>query len=404
MSRIFLTLVFVSVALYGCGGGSSNKNSNATASTSSSGENSSANNQSSSSEASSPSTKGQLVYEKPLGGSRFACADCHALDETGQLDAEGFRRAGHPIGDALRRPHFKNTQLGTFVDAANSCLDEWMGTNITWNNNSEDYLALKTYLTTQDTGNGDAPALTFTLKTTDTPTEQGRVEAGRITFNQTCAVCHGENGEWANNPRGIDIRYITNSAADAAAVASKVRRSGRSNSDVYEGLVGGIMPFWSAERLSDQELADITAFLGAATLNTGTTPGTPVPTPPPTTEACDATSPRIGQMAALRTLQHGVSGTATIVDNCTIKITNFNYDGQGVDVEFYASPNIAEFAINGGNYYSITPNRNFLRQSQPYVNEEITITLPAGSSVDNLGAISLWCVDFDIDFGSGSFQ
>ncbi|WP_053982136.1 DM13 domain-containing protein [Marinagarivorans algicola] len=348
------------------------------------------------------SDTGRAIYEKPLGGSRFACADCHALDENAdQLDDKGFRRAGHPIGDALRRPHFKNTQLTAFVDAANSCLDEWMGTTITWNNNTEEYLALAAYLTANDTGTGDAPALSFTLKPTGVPSEQGSVAAGAAAFNKTCAVCHGKDGVWDNNPLGIDIRYITDSAADAAAVARKVRRSGSSDSPVYQDLVGGIMPFWSAERLTDQELADITAFLASTRIDAE--PTTPT-TPPTTGSTCDATSARIGQTAELRTLQHGVSGTATIVDDCTIKISNFNYDGQGVDVEFYASANIAEFANNNGSYYSITPNRNFLRQSQPYVNEEVIITLPAGRTLDTIGAISLWCVDFDIDFGSGSFQ
>ena len=345
------------------------------------------------------------MYEQPPASSRFACADCHALAEDGNnLDDLGYRRPGHPIGDAARRPHFKNTQLTAFVDAANSCLDEWMGTTIVWNNNSEDYQALKAYLTSNDTGTGEAQPLTYTIKAADTPAEQGEVEAGRLAFNKTCAICHGENADFANNPRGIDIRYISNSPGDAAAVARKVRRSGRTTSQVYDDLVGGIMPFWSAERLSDQELADITVFLGATDLNsTPSTPATPDAGTPPS-DSCTSTSPRIGQMASLRTLQHGVSGTAEIIDDCTIRISNFNYDGQGVDVEFYASGNIAEFARNGGNYYSITPGRNFLRQSQPYVNEEVIITLPTGRSIDSVGAISLWCVDFAIDFGSGSFQ
>lgn len=397
MTRTALTtLALLSFTVYGCSSDSAPNDATASSSTTTS--------TSSSSQPSTPSLsdQGQLVYEKPLGGSRFACADCHALDEsTGELDTDGFRRAGHPIGDALRRPHFKNGQLTAFVDAANSCLDEWMGTTISWNNNTDDFLALQAYLDANDTGTGDAQALTYTLKTTDIPAEQGRVEEGRITFNQTCAVCHGENGEWASNPRGIDIRYISDTPADAAAVARKVRRSGRSNSEVYEDLVGGIMPFWSAERLNDQELADITAFLAAADINA--VPDNPDVTPP-TGGSCDSTHSRVGQSATLRTLQHGVSGTAEIIDDCTIKITNFNYDGQGVDVEFYASSNITEFAKNGGSYYSITPNRNFLRQSQPYVNEEVLITLPTGSSLDTLGAISLWCIDFGIDFGSGSFE
>jgi hypothetical protein len=40
-------------------------------------------------------------------------------------------------------------------------------------------------------------------------------------------------------------------------------------------------------------------------------------------------------VAVFNTKFHGVKGTATIVDDCTIEITDFQYDGQGIVVDFY---------------------------------------------------------------------
>ena len=50
---------------------------------------------------------------------------------------------------------------------------------------------------------------------------------------------------------------------------------------------------------------------------------------------CDATHPKIGQIATLSTIAHQVSGPAVIVDDCTVRVDDFVYDGAGVDVRFY---------------------------------------------------------------------
>ena len=42
--------------------------------------------------------------------------------------------------------------------------------------------------------------------------------------------------------------------------------------------------------------------------------------------------------------------------------------------------------------------------STPYDGETITATLPPGRTLEELGAVSIWCVDIPVDFGSGTFQ
>tara|TARA_R110000868_G_scaffold31554_4_gene115568 strand:+ start:776 stop:991 length:216 start_codon:yes stop_codon:yes gene_type:complete len=46
-----------------------------------------------------------------------------------------------------------------------------------------------------------------------------------------------------------------------------------------------------------------------------------------------------GYTGTFSTLAHNVSGTATVIDNCTIEITMFNFDGAAPNVKFYAGVN-----------------------------------------------------------------
>ncbi len=50
---------------------------------------------------------------------------------------------------------------------------------------------------------------------------------------------------------------------------------------------------------------------------------------------CTKKHSTIGQVATLSTRSHGVAGQATIINDCTIKMTNFSFDGGGLDVYFY---------------------------------------------------------------------
>jgi hypothetical protein len=112
---------------------------------------------------------------------------------------------------------------------------------------------------------------------------------------------------------------------------------------------------------------------------------------------CMRTHAKVGQAAVLSTLAHSVSGTATIVDDCTIVVSSFNYDGGGPDVYFYggtdgvyAAP--TGFAIGGQ------------IQGTAYTNATVTLTLPENRDLDDFNGISVWCVDFNANFGSGLFQ
>jgi hypothetical protein len=110
-----------------------------------------------------------------------------------------------------------------------------------------------------------------------------------------------------------------------------------------------------------------------------------------------ASYPRAGYEAELSTLFHNVSGTATIVDANTIFVEHFNYDGNGPAVYFYLGTEDAQAAFVSG--IPIGP----LLTGTVYNDDEVVIHLTGSATLDGYNAISVWCVDFSANFGSGTF-
>ncbi len=107
---------------------------------------------------------------------------------------------------------------------------------------------------------------------------------------------------------------------------------------------------------------------------------------------CGSDHPAVGTQASFSTLFHRVSGDLTIVDNCTLQITNFNYDGGGPDVAFYAGTDQDYIApgyfvigerINGTNFEDAT----------------IVLELPEDKTLDDFNSLSVWCAQFGVNFG-----
>jgi len=157
-----------------------------------------------------------------------------------------------------------------------------------------------------------------------TDLDGGDETAGRELFNTSCIACHGVD---AVGTEGAPV--LRGSLLDAETIATRIRTSGATDSEVYDGLTGGRTLFWAADRLTDDELRDLVAFVlsneggGGGNGQMGEL------------RECDATHPKIGQETMLSTFAHWVSGAAVIVDDCTVRVDDFVYDGTGVDVRFY---------------------------------------------------------------------
>ncbi len=153
--------------------------------------------------------------------------------------------------------------------------------------------------------------------------------------------------------------------------------------------------------LSAQRVAQTVVLCLAAGLVACGGGGSDIPAAPVTAQAAEGTAVcgrsdnvKVGQVANLSTLAHRVSGRAMVVDNCTIEITSFNYDGQGLpDVFVYgalAANYAAGFAI-GSNLFGT-----------PRANTTVRVTLKAGE-LNQLDGISIWCVRAGVSFGDGRF-
>ena len=111
-------------------------------------------------------------------------------------------------------------------------------------------------------------------------------------------------------------------------------------------------------------------------------------------QTCGKTSVKIGQIATLQTRAHGVTGTAKVIDNCTIEVSNFNYDGGGL-------PDVFAYGGKAGNYaagFAIGKNLFGTKAT----NGAVTLTLKDGD-LDNLDGLSIWCVRAGVSFGDGLF-
>ena len=307
----------------------------------------------------------------------------HAITEPG---GDGLRRAGHPLGNATKRSSYKNGQLTQMLDAANSCLTEWMNAP-TWDESSEDWQDLYAWLDNMETENAD----NIRYEIVDPPEDLGGgdVLAGQNLFNSSCVVCHGEDGAGTSiGPKvagtGLPDDYI----------ARRIRLSGRADSHVYGGLLGGIMPFWSADRLSDMEIRDLIAFL-AQPAEADDDSDTDLPGD--SGVSCDADHPMVGQVAELEEKFHDVSGQVTIKDNCTLQFDNFNFDGGGIIVEIYGGTDDVYHRPTG---FPISPNIFGDRFS----NESFELVLPANVSLDDFNGVSVWCSAVGVSFGDGLFQ
>ena len=110
---------------------------------------------------------------------------------------------------------------------------------------------------------------------------------------------------------------------------------------------------------------------------------------------CGSEHSSVGATAELETHFHDVAGTATVVDDCTIELADFTFDGEGLDVRAVVSAD-ADFA----DHMVLTEN---LLADGPYADAVLTLSLREGMTLDDVEHLSIWCVPAGVSFGDGSF-
>ncbi|KMT66833.1 DM13 domain-containing protein [Catenovulum maritimum] len=114
---------------------------------------------------------------------------------------------------------------------------------------------------------------------------------------------------------------------------------------------------------------------------------------------CDENDhPNVGKTMVFSTLAHDVSGSAQILDNCTIRVSAFNYDGDGPAVYFYGGIDGVYSDDSGG--FALGNMLN----GTVYSGDTIDVTLTSAAQLDQLNGLSVWCADFNVSFGDGLFM
>ena len=115
-----------------------------------------------------------------------------------------------------------------------------------------------------------------------------------------------------------------------------------------------------------------------------------------TTVRAGDTYSRADWVAVLTPGEYDSRGIARIIDERTIQIDQFTYDGTAPAVYFYlGETNTQEDFENG---IPIGPLLG------AYDNETVVVQLDEGETLDGWGAISVWCVTFDVNFTSAAFE
>jgi mono/diheme cytochrome c family protein len=197
---------------------------------------------------------GATVYASPAeGGNGNTCAYCHSTEEPDK--ESGMRLPGNPVGNAANRPSWKGGKVDDLFAAYNQCVSRWLGVEGGWKADQSEAEALTGYL---DDLAADKPGAAIGVTLADppdldaSPQWQNRnadtVATGRALFNNICAACHGADGK--GSEIGPKFWPVLGVAYTPGYVAAKVRSSS-----------GFRMPYFSVERLSDEELINIVAYV-----------------------------------------------------------------------------------------------------------------------------------------------
>jgi hypothetical protein len=106
--------------------------------------------------------------------------------------------------------------------------------------------------------------------------------------------------------------------------------------------------------------------------------------------------PQVGWEAELIGSHHDVGGTAVIVDEATIEIRDFTYDGGGVNAHIFLLADGEEFHDS----WELTDNL----VGVAFDGETLELEIPEDAPFDAWNLITVWCVPFAASFGDGVFE
>ncbi|WP_224244937.1 c-type cytochrome [Hyalangium gracile] len=190
----------------------------------------------------------------------FSCATCHGTSATPE---PGHVRAGYSLYNSAFRPSWWGGYETNLLSAVNFCYVNFMRGVSPLTPEDPKSRALYEYLVSisPDT---EAPALPFTVVKNIEDVPRGNASRGAEVYRTACQTCHGETHTGKGRltelasilPEVVeDYDALFPGVPHQLVVIEKVRHG------QFFG-VGGSMPPYSREALSDEDLGALLAFLG----------------------------------------------------------------------------------------------------------------------------------------------
>ncbi len=206
-----------------------------------------------------------LTYGKQLfsdatvstaASNKFSCSTCHAVSASDTRPLPGYS-----LVDVTVRPSWWGGNVPLLLDAMNQCVTDFMGGR-PLAASDEKGRAIFVYLESL-AQHASAPAKTLTVVQNIVDVPSGDATMGKAIWNQSCGNCHGAPGTGAGRladyasivPNDSIAAHGTDPTTGARPVVIEKVRHGK------YFMVGGFMPLFSLEALSDAQLGDVLAYL-----------------------------------------------------------------------------------------------------------------------------------------------
>ncbi len=191
---------------------------------------------------------------------RFSCATCHVVAPGAPAIVPNRWDSGYNLAGAAARRSWWGGGALRLLDAINVCVGQFMGGRALVAEEPRarqlgEFLAVNAPAQTLD-----PVPLTIVRATTPLTELTGNRERGALIYTSSCLRCHGalHTGSGRLDSRTSilpeeTLRAFPNAAR--AAFVEKIRHGRFFN-------IGGVMPFYSVEAMSDADVADLLAYAG----------------------------------------------------------------------------------------------------------------------------------------------
>jgi len=190
----------------------------------------------------------------------FSCSTCHVV-QAGQ-PAGGRIDPGYNLYDTVHRGSWWGGDKIKLLDAINYCLNEFMGGGPLAATDD----AARELFEYLDQNSPTKAAQPLPLTVVRNVTDLSNLAAGsdktrgKDVYGRSCQKCHGDphtgSGRLSSKVSIIPEDTISVFPTQARAVAVEKVRHGKFFN------IGGVMPLYSTESMTDEEIADVLAYIG----------------------------------------------------------------------------------------------------------------------------------------------